>query len=108
MGAPINDPSARVIATGISKASGRSFNIAVAFEPSASAGPAIAESTFHHFADYSGILPPVARASFRRCLGMVLPARPSRARPSIAMFGTSPCGSPVEWSIDLILAPRRS
>ena len=53
VGAPSDDPSARVIATGVSKASGNSFNIAVAFEPSADAGPAIAQSTFHHFADYN-------------------------------------------------------
>jgi hypothetical protein len=33
--------------------SGTAFNIAVAFEPSASGGPAIAQSTFHHFADYN-------------------------------------------------------
>ena len=51
--APKSDPSARVIATGKSLASGQRFNIAVAFEPSAGAGPAIAESTFHHFADYN-------------------------------------------------------
>lgn len=53
VGAPANDASARVIATGTSKASGRPFNIAVAFEPSAAAGPAVAQSTFHHFADYN-------------------------------------------------------
>ena len=53
VGAPPHDPSARVIATGVSKASGRPFNLAVAFEPSATAGPAVAESTFHHFADYN-------------------------------------------------------
>ena len=51
--APPGDPSARVIATGRSSVSGVSFNIAVAFEPSAAGGPAIAESTFHHFADYN-------------------------------------------------------
>jgi hypothetical protein len=50
--APRNQ-DARVIATGTSKVSGRSFNIAVAFEASAKAGPAIAQSTFHHFADYN-------------------------------------------------------
>jgi hypothetical protein len=33
--------------------SGITFNIAVAFEPSDAGGPAIAESTFHHFADYN-------------------------------------------------------
>lgn len=53
VGAPPGDPSARVIATGTSKVSGRPFNLAVAFEPSAGAGPAIAQSTFHHFADYN-------------------------------------------------------
>ena len=50
VGAPADDPSARVIATGVSKATGRDFNLAVAFEPSADGGPALAQSTFHHFA----------------------------------------------------------
>ena len=53
VGAPANDSSARVIATGRSRVSGVTFNIAVAFEPSETGGPAIAESTFHHFADYN-------------------------------------------------------
>jgi hypothetical protein len=53
VGAPANDPSARVIATGKSQVTGRTFNLAVAFEPSADGGAAIAESTFHHFADYN-------------------------------------------------------
>lgn len=51
--APESDPLARVIATGKSLSSGQRFNIAVAFERSDVAGPAIAESTFHHFADYN-------------------------------------------------------
>lgn len=51
--APESDSRARVIATGRSLASGRRFNIAVAFERSDTDGPAIAESTFHHFADYN-------------------------------------------------------
>ena len=51
--APESEPLARVIATGKSLSSGQRFNIAVAFERSATAGPAIAESTFHHFADYN-------------------------------------------------------
>ncbi|NPD70038.1 hypothetical protein HN018_24695 (plasmid) [Lichenicola cladoniae] len=50
---PEGDLSARVIATGVSQTSGLIFNIAVAFEPSSEGGPAIAESTFHHFADYN-------------------------------------------------------
>jgi hypothetical protein len=53
VGSPPNDPSARVIATGRSRVTGATFNIAVAFEASAEGGPAIAESTFHHFADYN-------------------------------------------------------
>jgi hypothetical protein len=50
---PDSAPNARVIATGRSLASGAKFNIAVAFERSESEGPAIAESTFHHFADFN-------------------------------------------------------
>jgi hypothetical protein len=50
VGAP---PGARVIARGTSKVTGRAFNIAVAFEPGEEGGPAIAQSTFHHFADYN-------------------------------------------------------
>ena len=52
VGAPA-DEAARVIARGTSKTTGRRFNIAVAFEPGADRGPGIAESTFHHFADYN-------------------------------------------------------
>lgn len=48
-----SDPAARVISTGRSLASGQRFNIAVAFERSGTEGRAIAESTFHHFADYN-------------------------------------------------------
>jgi hypothetical protein len=44
---------ARVIARGTSKATGARFNIAVAFEADGQAGRAIAQSTFHHFADYN-------------------------------------------------------
>ena len=50
---PLGDASARVIATGKSKITGVEFNIAVAFEPAEGNGPAIAQSTFHHFADYN-------------------------------------------------------
>ena len=53
VGKPASDPSARVIAKGCSKLSGTEFNLVVAFEPSSDGGPAIAESTFHHFADYN-------------------------------------------------------
>lgn len=50
--API-DQSARVIATSTSKATGSVFNVAVAFEAHEGRGRAIAQSTFHHFADYN-------------------------------------------------------
>jgi hypothetical protein len=51
--APPADPSAHVIAVGRSVATGRPFNIAVAFEASAEGGRALAQSTFHHFTDYN-------------------------------------------------------
>jgi hypothetical protein len=50
--APSNQ-DARVIATGTSKVTGRPFNLAVAFESVNGSGRAIAQSTFHHFADYN-------------------------------------------------------
>lgn len=53
VGAPPGDPSARVIARGVSKATGRPFNIAVAFEAGPDGGRALAESTFHHYCDYN-------------------------------------------------------
>ena len=52
VGAPDGE-HARVIATGTSAVTGHRFNISVAFEPGPGRGPAIAESTFHHFADYN-------------------------------------------------------
>ena len=51
--APLGDASARVIARGKSKVTGQPFNLAVAFEASEAGGRAIAQSTFHHFADYN-------------------------------------------------------
>ena len=53
VGAPADEAAARVIATGTSTVSGTTFNLAVAFDPSDDGGPAIAQSTFHHFADYN-------------------------------------------------------
>jgi hypothetical protein len=51
-------PFARVIATGVSRTSGRTFNSIVAFDGERDAGGrrlgrAIAHSTFHHFCDYN-------------------------------------------------------
>lgn len=51
--APAGDASARPIAVGTSKTTGARFNTAVVFEATASRGRALAESTFHHFADYN-------------------------------------------------------
>ena len=46
--------SARVIATGASKTTGRPFNLIVALEGAASSeGRALAHASFHHFADYN-------------------------------------------------------
>jgi hypothetical protein len=53
-----NPPGATVVAQGRSSASGRYFNLAVALEDEAASdgtpmGRVVAESTFHHFADYN-------------------------------------------------------
>lgn len=58
IGAPEDDPSAQVIAVGTSKVTDRQFNLIVAFENSTDAhgngmGRAIADSSFHHLADYN-------------------------------------------------------
>lgn len=58
VGASADVPSARVIATGTSKVTHRTFNLAVAFEREKDSqgnllGRAVAESTFHHFCDYN-------------------------------------------------------
>jgi hypothetical protein len=55
---PADETSARVVARGRSLTTGRTFNLAVAFEraPNGSdnrLGRGIAESSFHHFADYN-------------------------------------------------------
>lgn len=52
--APPARPDGRVIATGRSRISERPFNIAVAFEGELGGeGRGLAQSTFHHFADYN-------------------------------------------------------
>lgn len=55
VGAPPFDQTARVVVTGRSAVTGRTFNIAVAFDPGADSplGRGWAESTFHHFCDYN-------------------------------------------------------
>ncbi|MFQ3613234.1 MAG: hypothetical protein SNJ68_05910 [Cyanobacteriota bacterium] len=59
IGLPLDTYSeGHVIATGISKVTGRSFNLVVAFERMIDSnefllGRAVAESTFHHFCDYN-------------------------------------------------------
>ncbi len=50
---PDSAPGSRTIATGKSLASGQRFNIAVTFERCGDHGPALTQSTFHHFADYN-------------------------------------------------------
>lgn len=54
VGAPADEPCARVIATGVSQTTGVRFNLAVAFEREVGGtGAAVAQSTFHHFCDYN-------------------------------------------------------
>lgn len=58
VGAPDGESSARVIATGMSQATQRPFNLIVAFEKEQdehgnTLGRAVAESSFHHFVDYN-------------------------------------------------------
>ncbi len=55
---PQGNDTARVIATGTSRATGRPFNLVVAFERGTDrhgnhCGRAIAESSFHHLVDYN-------------------------------------------------------
>jgi len=58
VGVPAGSGVARVVATGTSKRTGRAFNLAVAFDDERDSegrllGRAVAESSFHHFADYN-------------------------------------------------------
>lgn len=58
VGVPEGESRARVIATGVSKATQRAFNLIVAFEREPDdhgnmLGRAVAESSFHHFVDYN-------------------------------------------------------
>jgi hypothetical protein len=53
VGAPSSEPDARVVVRGKSKETGRTFNIAVAFDGRDGSGKGWAESTFHHFANYN-------------------------------------------------------
>jgi hypothetical protein len=58
IGVPIWEESARVIAMGRSKTTGRPFNLVVAFEGGEDlqgnrVGRGVAQSTFHHFCDYN-------------------------------------------------------
>jgi hypothetical protein len=82
VGAPPEDPSARVIATGRSSLTDRAFNIAVAFEPSEAGGPGIAQSTFHHFADYNWDPAAGAPSFVSELPGDALPRTPEALRSS--------------------------
>jgi hypothetical protein len=54
VGVPEGDVPARVIAAGTSKATGRLFNLIVAFENGPNGdGRGLAHASFHHFADYN-------------------------------------------------------
>jgi hypothetical protein len=54
IGVPVDEPRARAVACGKSSVTGRTFDLVVAFERAPGApGRAIAESSFHHLADYN-------------------------------------------------------
>ncbi len=53
IGVPLGATDARVLATGKSLVTGRTFNLIVASQPSQGAGRLIVQSTFHHFVDYN-------------------------------------------------------
>ncbi len=53
VGAPPDDPAARVVVRGVSQTTQRPFAIGVAFESTNGNGRGWAESTFHHFCDYN-------------------------------------------------------
>jgi hypothetical protein len=54
VGAPAGEPRARVIAAGTSWTTGRRFSLVIALDRGAAQpGRAIADSSFHHFADYN-------------------------------------------------------
>jgi hypothetical protein len=58
VGVPEGETHARVVATGVSKTTGRPFSLSVAFERAEDRhgnklGRAVAESSFHHFVDYN-------------------------------------------------------
>lgn len=58
VGVPSDEDRARVIATGVSQATGRDFNLIVVFEERDDAhgnrlGRAVAQSSFHHLVDYN-------------------------------------------------------
>jgi hypothetical protein len=58
VGIPEGETHAQIIAKGLSQTTGRTFNIAVAFDHAVDSegytlGRAVAQSTFHHFCDYN-------------------------------------------------------
>ena len=79
VGVPQNESRARTIARGKSRASGREFDLVVAFERTSSApGRAIAESSFHHFADYNWDLSRGAPSFVTEKPGTEVAANPQR------------------------------
>jgi hypothetical protein len=102
VGAPPDQPSARVIAQGRSKVTGRPFNLAVAFERSQDGGRAVAQSTFHHFADYNWDPAAGAPSFVSEPPGDGLSDRRRRSARSAAMRSTWRYG----WSTSRRTAPR--
>jgi hypothetical protein len=90
VGVPTGDDGARVVAQGTSLTTGRRFNLAVALERSRDPdghllGRGVAESSFHHFADYNWD-PSLGAPSFvTEPVGQGMKKEP-RARPDIEQY----------------------
>ncbi|MDB5456392.1 MAG: hypothetical protein JWP92_1977 [Caulobacter sp.] len=94
VGKPPADDTARVIATGVSQATGATFNLAVAFEPSADGGPALASPPSTISPTTTGTRAWARRASSPSRRATPCCARPRAWRRRGAMCGTWPCGWP--------------
>ncbi len=90
VGLPPGDESARVVAQGTSQTTGRRFNLAVALDRSRDShgnllGRGVAESSFHHFADYNWDLALGAPSFVTEAVGQGMKTEP-RARADIEQY----------------------
>jgi hypothetical protein len=94
VGKPASDPSARVIATGVSKTTGAHFNVAVAFEPSSDGGPRSPSRPSTISPTTTGIRPWARPASSPSAPATPLRTRPRRNARSVSTSTTLLTGWP--------------